>query len=87
MLEDMRFIMFAWSFHFNLLGMDFFERVAWGGDFHGLFCLGTPFWHLFCLGICVGWICLGCDTGSPGESWVNLEEIVNRPNLVPLEAQ
>ena len=32
---------FAWGFDLFCLGMDFFERVAWGGDFQGLVCLGT----------------------------------------------
>ena len=35
-------MMFTWGFHLNLLGDGFFERVAWGGDFLRLLCLGTP---------------------------------------------
>ena len=40
---------FAWGFDLFCLEMDFFERVAWGGDFQGLVCLGTSISELLLL--------------------------------------
>ena len=50
---------FAWSFDLFCLEMDFFERVAWGGDYQGLFCLGTSIPAPLLLGDLLGVSLLG----------------------------
>ena len=50
---------FAWGFDLFCLGMDFFERVAWGGDFQGLVCLGTSISAPLLLGDLLGVDLLG----------------------------
>ena len=47
------------GFHLNLFGDGFFKRVAWGGDFQGLLCLGTPILVPLLLGDLLGVDLLG----------------------------
>ena len=73
-------MMFAWGFHLNLLGDGFFERVAWGGDFQGLLCLGTPILAPLLLGDLLGVDLLGaviqgCSHWSLKQGWMEHRKI------------
>ena len=59
--DDSQCLGFGVCLGFDLfcLGMDFFERVAWGGDFQGLVCLGTSILAPLLLGDLLGVDLLG----------------------------